>query len=424
MNKVIQFSEQQAILRQTFPDLTDAEVKGIEHAAWTQIYPAGTNICRQGDLGKTFFVLIEGEAEVYIHPDDKAQILVRKIRPPSYFGEMALLGQISRSATVTTSTRCRTLEIDRETFMSVVEDNRQFLTTLSHQISDHLQNNDKTIIAELRQKNLALQDAYSNLAEQDRLRTEFITTLSHELRTPLTAIQGFLHLINQGVAQGPSLDRALKSVNRNVDKMVRLTNNLLVLYEMHLSEPTLTNLSVADLLIEAMQEARSMQENYLTPISLTMYPGATRLQGDKSSLALVLRALIENALKFSPDHSPITIVVSKPQPDEICIEIKDQGIGMSGTDLERIFDPFFRVEEDDERLFAGLGIGLAITRFIMDRHGGRIEADSRPGKGSVFRLYFPHKMHPRTADKPTIVDSRASQKNGFRAGVYAVAAVP
>ncbi|NIP32879.1 MAG: hypothetical protein GWN62_15705, partial [Aliifodinibius sp.] len=70
------------------------------------------------------------------------------------------------------------------------------------------------------------------------MRTEFITTLSHELRTPLTAVQGFLHLINEGAAQGRSLDIAMDSVNRNVDKMVRLTNNLLILYEMQLTEPT------------------------------------------------------------------------------------------------------------------------------------------------------------------------------------------
>jgi signal transduction histidine kinase len=374
-------------------------------------------------LGETFFILMQGKAEVYIRPDNEAQILVRTIRPPSYFGEMALLGQISRSATVKALTHCKTLEIDRETFVSVVEDNRVFLKTMAHQINDHLDNNDQTIIAELHQKNQALQNAYGNLAEQERLRTEFITTISHELRTPLTAVQGFLHLINNGAAQGELLQVAMASVNRNVEKMVQLTNNLLVLYEMHLSEPTLTNLSVADLLIEAMQAARAIQENYLTPIELTMFPGATRLQGDKSSLSLVLRALIENALKFSPNRTSISISVSKPISDEICIEIADQGVGMTEDVLEHIFDPFFRgsvVEED--QIFSGLGIGLAISQFIMNRHGGRIEAESKPGKGSVFRLYLPHAKPQRAGIMREIVEKSLSKPDGFRAGVYAVAA--
>ncbi len=425
MNNINFFSERRMFLRHVFPDLTENELEGIENAAWSQTYKAGSTICRQGDLGETFFILMQGKAEVYIRPDNEAQILVRKIHSPSFFGEMALLGQISRSATVKALSRCQTLEIDRDTFVSVVEDNRIFLKTMAHQINDHLDNNDQSIIAELHQKNQALQQAYSNLAEQERLRTEFITTISHELRTPLTAVQGFLHLINNGAAQGEMLQTAMASVNRNVEKMVRLTNNLLVLYEMHLSEPILANLSVADLLIEAMQAARAAQENYLTPIDLTMFPGATRLEGDKSSLSLVLRALIENALKFSPNHTAITITVSKPISDEICIEVADQGIGIAEEMLDHIFDPFFRGDNEvEDQAYPGLGVGLAISQFIMNRHGGRIEAESKPGKGSAFRLYLPHIKPQNVTIIKEIVEKSLAKPDGFRAGVYAVAAVP
>lgn len=417
--------EQRALLQQTFPDLTRLEIEGLEKAAATRLYQAETPICRQGDLGETLFILIKGEAEIYIEPDAETQLLVRKIHPPTYFGEMALFGQISRSATVRAASTCQTLEIERETFVSLVEGNRVFLTTLSNQINDHLYNNDQAMIEELRRKNEALRTAYNNLAEQDRLRTEFISTLSHELRTPLTSVRGFLHLINNGAARGQSLQTAMDSVNRNVEKMVRLTNNLLVLYEMHLSEPMMASLSVAELLIEAMQEARSMQGDYLTPIALTMYPGATQLQGDRSSLSLVLRSLIENALKFSPDSTPITITVSKPRIDELCIEIADQGVGMSEEMMEHIFDPYFRGDEGDEpQVLSGLGVGLAITRFIMRRHGGRIEVDSKPEKGTAFRLFLPHTTHAKARPSTKILEKGPAKTNGFRAGVYAVAATP
>lgn len=416
-------TKQQAVLQQTFPDLNDHEIEAIEEAAWTQSYSAGATICRQGDPGKTLFILTRGQAEISIQPDSESRVLVRRIEAPGYFGEMALLGQIYRSATVTAATNCDTLEIDRETFISVVESNRVFLMALSNRISDHLYNNDQTIIAELRNKNDALRTAYDNLAEQEQLRTEFITTLSHELRTPLTSVQGFLHLINKGAAQGKSLEIAMDSVNRNVEKMVQLTNNLLILYEMHLSEPIMTNLSVADLLIDAMQEARSMQGDYVTPIALTMFPGATRLQGDKPSLSLVLRSLIENALKFSPEFSPISITVSKPKIDEICIEIADQGIGMPQEMLAQIFDPFFKGENVDEEdhLFSGMGVGLAITRFIVKQHNGRIEVDSKPGQGSVFRLFLPHNNHVKGEQRPNIVGNSLSNANSFRAGMYTTA---
>jgi signal transduction histidine kinase len=416
-------TKQQAMLQQTFPDLSENEIEAIEEVAWTQSYKAGAMICRQGDPGETLFILTKGQVEISIQPDNESRVLVRRIEAPSYFGEMALLGQIHRSATVTAATDCETLKIDRESFISIVESNRVLLMALSNRISDHLYNNDQTIIAELRKKNDALQSAYDNLAEQEQLRTEFITTLSHELRTPLTSVQGFLHLINKGAAQGKSLEIAMDSVNRNVEKMVQLTNNLLVLYEMHLSEPVVTNLSVADLLIDAMQEARSMEGDYVTPIALTMFPGATRLQGDKPSLSLVLRSLIENALKFSPEYSPISITVSKPKIDEICIEIADEGIGMSQEMLNQIFDPFFRGDdgEDEGHLFSGLGVGLAITRFIVKQHNGRIEVDSKPGQGSVFRLYLPHNNHVKSEQRPKIVGNSLTNSNGFRAGMYTAA---
>lgn len=423
MKNAISQREQRELLRITFSDLTDDEIERLEGASWSQMYKAGATICRQGEVGETLFILLKGEVEVYIRPDNETEVLVRKIDAPSYFGEMALLGQMTRSATVRAATTCQTLEIDRELFDSIVQSNRVFLSAVSNKINDHLYSNDQTIIAELKQKNEALRAAYNNLAEQERLRTEFITTLSHELRTPLTSVQGFLHLINKGAAEGKSLKMAMDSVNRNVDKMVRLTNNLLVLYEMHLSEPSVSNLSVADLLIDAMQEARSTQGDYVTQIALTMYPGATRLQGDKSSLSLVLRSLIENALKFSPNFSPIAITVSKPRYDEICIEIADQGIGMTEDVLERIFDPFFRAGENgDEQVYSGLGIGLAITRFIARRHGGRIEVESKPNVGSVFRLFLPHVNHSKTAPAKEFVGNNPAKTNGFRAGVYAVTA--
>jgi signal transduction histidine kinase len=140
---------------------------------------------------------------------------------------------------------------------------------------------------------------------------------------------------------------------------------------------------------------------------------------------MVLPALIENALKFSSNHASISITVSKPISDEICIEIADQGVGMTKDVLEHIFDPYFQTEAtDDENLFSGLGVGLAISQFIMNRHGGRIEVDSKPGKGSTFRLFLPHTKPQKTSFIKEIVEHSISKPDGFRAGVYAVAAGP
>jgi signal transduction histidine kinase len=421
----ISLTKQQLALQQLLPELTDNQIETIEKAARSQSYKAGEIICRQGDSGDTFFILIEGRAEFLVRADDKSELLARIIEAPGYFGETALLGRAQQPATVRAGALCRTAEIDRNTFLAVVESNRMLLTALSNRISDHLHHNDQTIIAELRRKNESLQTAHEIRAEQERLRAELITNLSHELHTPLTSIQGFLNMLSKSAVQGRPLEMAMDSVNRNVEKMIRLTNHLRVLYEMQLSEPAMTSLNVADLLIDAMQEARAVQGDYITPIALTMYPGATRLQGDKPGLSLVLRSLIENALKFSPDHSPISITVSKPKLSEICIEIADQGIGVPGELLGHIFEPIFRGEAGDDggrhpdgRNFSGLEVGLAITHFIVKQHNGRIEGESKPGQGSIFRIFLPHNHLLKSAQSQNIVGSGQSKINGFRAGVY------
>jgi signal transduction histidine kinase len=377
------------LLRYVFSELDERDIEALNSVAGWQKHSAGAVICQEGEIGSTLFVLTRGEVGVYVRGDGDQEIFIKASHPISYFGEMAVLGKTTRAATVRAITDCETFDIDGATFAELVERSPLLLRNVSQQIIEHLRNNDRAIITALRRKNEDLAAAYADLAEQERLRSDFIATLSHELRTPLTSAQGFLHLINKGGLQGDFLRQALDSVTRNVEKMVALINNLLVLYEMRLTLHELAPVNVADLLAEAVGEAKALLPENDVLITMAASAQLPEIQGDKNGLVLALRAIIENALKFNPHNNPVHILIGCPNKGQVRIDIADEGIGIPAESLERIFEPFYRVEGSGaSRLFPGLGVGLSIAKFIIERHGGRIEVTSHPAHGTTFTIYL------------------------------------
>jgi len=378
------------LLQTALPDLSHNNIETLSQAASYEEYPARVDICREGEEGTTLFILESGKVDIIVHADGKQEILVDTIGPGTYFGEMAFLGETTRMATIRTRTPCRLLSIEEEDFMAIAQTNPSLLRTLLRQIIGHLRRNDRAVINELNVKNAALRKTYSELEEQEALRTQFIATLSHELRTPLTSIKGYLGLINSGAMKGDSMRVALDSITRNVNKMVGHTNDLLILYEMHPQRPSFEYLAVADVLIEALNVARGVLNDHDTPVTIEIDPDVPQASADRRGLTLALRALIENAFKYSPPNFPVNVKVSATD-DEIMIAVTDEGIGIDLADQARLYEPFFRLEKEEgaNTLYPGLGIGLTIAKFVLDRHDGRIDLKSTPGIGSTFTLHIP-----------------------------------
>ncbi len=380
-----------ALLQTAFPDLSRNNIESLSQAAVYVDYPAWTDIFQEGEEGTTLFILARGEVDIIVHTNDNQEILVDTIGPGTYFGEMAFLGETTRMATIRTRAASRLLSIEEEDFMAIAQTNPSLLRTLLRQIIGHIRRTDRAVINELNVKNAALRKTYAELEAQEQLRTQFIATLSHELRTPLTSIKGYLSLITGGAMKGDSLQMALDSITRNVNKMVGHTNDLLILYEMHPKQPSFENLAVADVLIEALNAARSVINDHTTPVTIDIDPELATICADKRGLTLALRALIENAFKYSPTHAPVSIQVSKGEDEAVAISVTDKGIGIASADQPRLFEPFFRLEKEEgaQTLYPGLGIGLTIAKFVVERHNGRIDLQSTPGQGSTFTLCLP-----------------------------------
>jgi signal transduction histidine kinase len=378
------------LLHNIFPELSPTELQELDAAAEEQQYEPGALLCQEGEIGRRLFIISEGEAEIFVNSDDRQMILVKNVGPTEYFGEMALVNDAPRAATVRAITTCKTLEIDREAFVATIDQNPALLRAIVRQISNHLQNNDRIIIRELRKKNRALNVAYNNLSSQEKLRTDFIATLSHELRTPLTSAQGFLHLINRGAMQGSAQRSALETVTRNVEKMVDLINNLLVLYEMHLSSPEYSDIALAELVREAIREARTVIDAQQNPVEFVREGEFPIIRGDRNGLLLAIRSLIENAFKFSQKNDLVVVNLYLVDEDTAGLDVIDLGIGIPPESQAHIFEPFYRVEgTGPDRLFSGLGVGLAISKFIVEQHEGQLTVESNPGEGSTFTIRLP-----------------------------------
>lgn len=380
------------LLHTAFPDLSRNDIESLVQAAQVRTFPPNFDIFQEGDEGDSLFLLEEGEVHIVVHADDQQEILVDTLGPTRYFGEMAFLGETSRMATIRTKTECRVIEISEADFMAIARTNPSLLRTLMRQIIGHIRRTDRAVINELNVKNDALEEAYADLEAQEALRSQVIVTLSHELRTPLTSIRGYLGLINQGAMSGNSLKVALASITRNVEKIIGHTNDLLLLYEMHPKATDFEYVNVPDILIEALNMARATMEAEATRVTMDIGPDVPEIFADRRGLVLAIRALLENAFKYSPDKTPIAIRAYRDNGTGVAIAIQDQGIGIPEAEVERIFDAFYRLEKEGaSQLFPGLGVGLTIAKFVVDRHHGRITVSSTPGAGSTFTIILPHR---------------------------------
>jgi two-component system phosphate regulon sensor histidine kinase PhoR len=127
---------------------------------------------------------------------------------------------------------------------------------------------------------------------------------------------------------------------------------------------------------------------------------------DRDSVSRALLNLIDNAIKYSRDEDRALDIVLRQDQEHVILEVRDRGVGISAKDLERIFDPYYRAQFSDTITRRGAGLGLTLVQQIAASHGGRVEVESEPGKGSTFRMLFPRALARDAADVPSMAHTR------------------
>ncbi len=250
----------------------------------------------------------------------------------------------------------------------------------------------------------ALQTAKNNAEAANRAKDEFLAILSHELRTPLSPVLATLAMLEEETATPASLRPELEMIRRNVELEARIIDDLLDVTRIARGKLELHSSTVdfRPLLHHAVDNyLRNPATQKKVVVNLEVDATEPWIYADASRITQVLWNLLQNACKFTPESGAITIRAFnvKDSPDAetlLMVQVTDTGIGVDSEILPRIFDAFEQGERSRTRRFGGLGLGLAISRAIVEMHGGSITATS-PGKdqGATFSIRLPVVPEPR-----------------------------
>ncbi|MCP4544817.1 MAG: HAMP domain-containing protein [Chloroflexi bacterium] len=229
--------------------------------------------------------------------------------------------------------------------------------------------------------------------EAERLKDEFITHVSHELRTPLTAIKGYGELLLSG-AGGPLKDAQhnfLETINRNVDDLIAMVNELLDFSEMQASGRlgvVKRPMRLSTLIEDVVEDWQPRMDEKKLAFQVKIPAGLPPIDADSRRLRWAVIHLVRNALQYTPSGGSVTLRLFE-RNDHLVLDVIDTGIGISATDLENLFDRFYRVTNMPADEVRGLGVGLYLSNAIIEAHGGEITVVSEEGAGSTFSLILP-----------------------------------
>ncbi len=373
------------IIPRAFPGIKPDEIEDLIASSQIHSYAPGSVLCRENAVEDRFYMILEGEVEVSKSINNSEARLLKTLGPGDFFGEMALIHNAPRAATVTARTALTALELDKSSFDRVLHNSASVALAMVSEISSRLRSNDQMAVDDIRMRASELAQAYQKLAEQDLARREFLTNVAHELRTPLMAASGYLQMLQKGMMSGEQLQAGMDTVARNVQQIVTLVNDILFLQEMDLVLPEFQAVDMNGIANQVRDKYADKAKERGATLRLISNPGLPPVSGDPKSLERALMALVDNAIKFSPNGGGVEIRLSA-NGEGVVVDVQDHGIGMAKENLPRIFDRFYHLERSGDDLFGGIGLGLAITRQVIEQHQGSLNVKSAPGRGSTFTI--------------------------------------
>ncbi|HYE33892.1 sensor histidine kinase [Methylocaldum sp.] len=246
-------------------------------------------------------------------------------------------------------------------------------------------------IADRKQIEAKLQEQADQLREADRRKNEFLAMLGHELRNPLAPIRNAVKIMRRPDAPDPALHWAREVVDRQVEHLVRLVDDLLDVSRIVQGKLTLQKASVelAALIDQAVETCEPLLDARRHRFVVSIPDQSVRIEGDAVRLAQAVSNLLVNAAKYTPDGGEIWLTATC-ENGEVLISVRDTGEGISPALLPHLFEVFTQAERTLDRAQGGLGLGLTIVQKIVELHGGHVEAYSEgPGRGSEFVVRLP-----------------------------------
>jgi len=389
-------------LRPVLFGLAEEDLDELAQAAVQCSFPAGVVICQEGEPGDAVYVIIQGCVEIIKRLDDESERYLHSAGPGEIFGEMAILQETVRSASVRTVEPTTVLRIDQDPFLTVLGRSPSLGIRVLVHLTGRLRDADQHAIAELRQ-------ALRRLERLDRTKSDFIQVSAHELRTPVASLMGYAQMMqnNSTIQEDPGLRVLMEGVVSGTERLHRVFNSIL-----DVSRLMSGGLQVirSPLRIQVIFDGvrlefeRALEERSLV-LELAGLEDLPICLGGPDLLYKMFYHLVNNAIKYTPDGGRIMVTGRTVDVFDLgqCVEVavEDTGIGIAPQDLDLIFEKFYRTGEvalhsSGTTTFkgGGPGLGLAIAQGAALAHGGRIWAES-PGydeetcPGSRFVVQLP-----------------------------------
>jgi PAS domain S-box-containing protein len=238
--------------------------------------------------------------------------------------------------------------------------------------------------------------------EVDRLKSEFVSLVSHELRTPLTSIKGYVDLLlaDEVGELRPEQREFLEIVRQNSDRLIALIEDLLDISRVESGQIALrcTAMDISRVIGEVAASFRPQVLGKKQRLLVRVPEGLPAVWGDTERVTQILTNLVSNAHKYTPAGGRITVAV-RPEDGRVRIDVRDTGIGLSASEQAQLFTRFFRAKNRTTQEVGGTGLGLVITRSLVERHGGYISVASELGNGSTFTVTLPTALAVATASE-------------------------
>ena len=248
---------------------------------------------------------------------------------------------------------------------------------------------------ELRESYVKLENAFAELKENDAIKSEFISTASHELRTPITVINSYVEMFEGGMlGELSSVQREkIEIISSQIEHMIRLVEDMLDVSRLESKALKINKypIWVDDIARKAIDDLSRLAGLKEQSMSLTIEGSHSVVEGDGRRIKQVFNNLLTNAIKYTPEKGKIEVIITD-EPEDICVSIIDNGIGVAKKDQNRIFEKFYTGSGGSLTRESGrMGLGLAIAKGIIEAHEGRIWVASEIGMGSTFVFTLPKK---------------------------------
>ena len=395
--------EKITLLRLAFKGLKDEELLEIAELTQLNSYPPDHVLCHEGEYEDVLYIVAEGSVVISKKmPDETSERILRVGGRGDLVGEMALIQNAPRAASVRALTECTMLEMKKEDFETILSQSPRMAVDVIRITLDRMRANDHMAIADLQRTNNVLRLL-------DRNKLDFIQVAAHELRTPLTVLSGYITLLRSfpDIKANPALSEVIEGIIKGSDRIHEVVN--LMLDVTRIDTETLKVVPEAVPLMKIIHDLAGNLEKAAAgrKIVLTIEYGADtpQIYGDPTLIQKALYQLIINAIKYTPDGGRVTITTQAGRVDDevpgVDIIVKDTGIGLDAEHHELIFEKFYQVgsvaiHSSGKTSFkgGGPGLGLAIVRGVARAHGGKVWVESAGHDestfpGSTFYLQLP-----------------------------------